>query len=230
MALSDLTIRFAHTSVSEVFPTLIWLADLAPDTFFPLNKAILPKLDAITGPRTPTYPGETFQTETNLHQLAEFEPLVRAIEKVVAGALRQLAIDAPEIVFTAMWANINPPSAKHSVHSHPNNFFSGIYYIQCDPKANVTRFFDPRPQAEVVMPPPVQQNAYNGNMIELEAKPGRLALFPAWLKHDVPTNLSDGERITVSFNLMFPRFTERMSMPLWQGGKRKRLRTQAKAN
>jgi hypothetical protein len=40
----------------------------------------------------------------------------------------------------------------------------------------------------------------------------------------VPTNASARERITVSFNLMFPQFTERMSMPLWHGGKHKRLR------
>ena len=142
---SDREIRFAHTSVSELFPTLIWLADLAPDIFDPLNKAILDKLDTITGPRVQAYASETFQTEQDLYHLREFAPLVHAIAKVVSGALRQLAIEAPEMAFSGMWANINPPGAKHSVHSHPNNFLSGIYYIQCDPKANVTRFFDPRP-------------------------------------------------------------------------------------
>jgi hypothetical protein len=74
------------------------------------------------------------------------------------------------------------------------------------------------------MPPSVKQNAFNGSLVQVEGKPGRLALFPAWLKHDVPINASAHERITVSFNLMFPQFTERMSMPLWQGGKDKRLR------
>ena len=226
MAPTDPTIRFAHTSVSQLFPTLIWLADLAPETYLPLNQAILAKLDAITGPRTQSYRSETFQTPTDLYRLAEFAPLVRAIEQIAGGALRQLAVDASEMVFTAMWANINPPGAKHSVHSHPNNFFSGIYYVQFDARSNITCFYDPRPQAEVVMPPRVQENPFNGNMIELEAAPGRLALFPAWLKHDVPTNLSDGERITLSFNLMFPQFTERMARPLWSGGKGKHLRTQ----
>jgi uncharacterized protein (TIGR02466 family) len=110
------------------------------------------------------------------------------------------------------------------VHSHPNNFLSGVYYVQCDAKANVIRFYDPRPQSEVIMPPRLRQNVYNANMIELETKPGRLVLFPAWLKHDVPTNLSERERISVSFDMMFPQFTETMSMPLWKGGKDKGLR------
>ena len=74
------------------------------------------------------------------------------------------------------------------------------------------------------MPPRLEQNVFNTNTIELEAKPGRLVIFPAWLKHDVPTNLSERERISVSYNLMFPNFTETMSAPLWQGGKDKALR------
>lgn len=221
----DSAIRFAHTSVSEVFPTLIWLADLASEISEPLNRSILAKLDAITGPRIQRGPSETFQTEQDLHRHPEFAPLVRAVDKVAAGALQQLAIDTREMVFSAMWANVNPPGAKHSVHSHPNNYFSGIYYIQCDAKANVTRFFDPRPQAEVIMPPRARNNVYNGNQIQVDGKPGRIALFPAWLKHDVPTNLSGRERITVSFDLMFPRFTERMSTPLWEGGSNKGLRS-----
>jgi uncharacterized protein (TIGR02466 family) len=224
MVPSELAIRFARTTLNPVFPTLIWLADLAPDTFTPLNEALLAKLDAITGPRVQSYHGETFQTDHDLYQLAEFEPLRRAIEKVADGALRQLEVEPRDLVFTGMWANINPPGASHSVHSHPNNFFAGIYYIQCDPKANVTRFYDPRAQADIMMPPPVKRNAYNGNLVQVDGKPGRLALFPAWLKHDVPINGSERERITVSFNLMFPQFTERMSMPLWQGGKHKRLK------
>jgi uncharacterized protein (TIGR02466 family) len=225
MALSDLAIRFARTSVTQLFPTLIWLADLAPEVFARLNEAILAKLDAITGPRVQGYRGETFQTGHDLYQLAEFEPLRRAIEQVADRALRQLAIDPREMVFTGMWANINPPGASHSVHSHPNNFFAGIYYIQCDPKANFTRFYDPRLQANVMVPPPVERNAFNGSLVQVEGKPGRVALFPAWLLHDVPINSSERERITVSFNLMFSQFTERMSTPLWHGGKHKRLKT-----
>jgi uncharacterized protein (TIGR02466 family) len=224
MAPSDLAVRFERTYVSQVFPTLIWFADLAPDLFTPLNETIRAKLDAIMGPRVQSYPGETFQTENDLYKLPELELLRRAIAQMADGALRQLELDTPEMVFTGMWANINPPGASHSVHSHPNNYFAGIYYVQCGPKANVTRFYDPRAQVDVIVPPPRKRNAFNINLIQVEGKPGRLVLFPAWLQHDVPTNASARERITVSFNLMFPQFTERMSMPLWHGGKHKRLK------
>jgi uncharacterized protein (TIGR02466 family) len=217
-------IQFAHTSANDVFPTLIWIADLAPPSHEPLNRALAAKLDQILGTREQRYASETFQTGQDLHQLAEFQPLCTAVQKLAAGALRQLAIDYSEIAITAMWANVNPPGAKHSVHSHPNNYFSGVYYVQADAKANMIRFHDPRGQAEAIMPPRTQQNVYNTNSIELEAKPGRLVLFPAWLKHDVPTNLSARERISIAYNLMFPNFTETMASPLWKGGAQKGVR------
>ena len=46
---------------------------------------------------------------------------------------------------------------------------------------------------------------------------GRLVLFPAWLSHAVPAHSADDVRISVSFNLMFSEFTERMTAPLWSG-------------
>jgi uncharacterized protein (TIGR02466 family) len=217
-------ITFVHSSVSEAFPTLIWMADLAPQCWAQLNQSIMAALDTITGPRVQSYRSETFQTDHTLHLEPVFEPIITAVGKLAKGGLQQMAVKYEDIVVTSMWANINPPGAKHSVHSHPNNFLSGVYYVQCDAKANVIRFFDPRPQSEVLMPPSTQRNVYNANMVEVETKPGRLVLFPAWLKHDVPTNLSERERISVSFDMMFPRFTETMSMPLWKGGKNKGLR------
>ena len=221
---SQPTIRFVHSSVSETFPTLIWLADLAPEAYEPINEMIAAKLDALTGPRVQSYRTETFQTEQTLFRDPEFAPLCTAIHKLAVAALEQLAIAYEEIGLTAMWANINPPGAKHTIHAHPNNFLSGVYYVQCDAKANTIRFHDPRGAAEAIMPPRAQQNVYNTNVIELETKPGRLVLFPAWLKHDVPTNLSERERISLAYNLMFPNFTETMAAPLWQGGRNKSLR------
>jgi len=209
--------RFIHTSVSETFPTLIWVADLEPAFSEPLNQAVMAKIDEFTGPRTQSHTAETFQTHHTLHTLTELQPLCVAVHKVARGALRQLAIDYEEIVITGMWANVNPPGAKHSVHAHPNNYLSGVYYVQADANANVIRFHDPRGQMDAILPPRKQNNVYNTNLLEMEAKPGRIVVFPAWLRHDVPNNLSARERISVSFDMMFPRFAETMSAPLWTG-------------
>jgi hypothetical protein len=43
-----------------------------------------------------------------------------------------------------------------------------------------------------------------------------MVVFPAWLVHGVPANRSDRDRISMSFNVMFPQFTEIMSPPKWK--------------
>lgn len=44
-----------------------------------------------------------------------------------------------------------------------------------------------------------------------------LVMFPAWLQHSVPPNLSDESRVSVAFNLMFPSFGTTMASPMWTG-------------
>jgi ectoine hydroxylase-related dioxygenase (phytanoyl-CoA dioxygenase family) len=44
---------------------------------------------------------------------------------------------------------------------------------------------------------------------------GTLLLFPSYLAHSVDANTSEEERISVSFNVMFSSFAERLSKPLW---------------
>ena len=44
---------------------------------------------------------------------------------------------------------------------------------------------------------------------------GTLLVFPSYLAHSVDANLSEEERISISFNIMFSAFTENLSKPLW---------------
>ena len=57
--------------------------------------------------------------------------------------------------------------------------------------------------------------APTANGANAQSKEGRLVIFPAWLKHTVPANDGQTERISISFNLMFKNFTEEMAAPLW---------------
>ena len=53
------------------------------------------------------------------------------------------------------------------------------------------------------------------NGADAESKEGRLLIFPAWVKHTVPANDGQSDRISISFNLMFANFTETMASPMW---------------
>ncbi len=66
-----------------------------------------------------------------------------------------------------------------------------------------------------MMPRPREFSRLTANASSSTCKEGRLLIFPAWLRHSVPANDGQSERISISFNLMFDNFTETMASPLW---------------
>ena len=52
---------------------------------------------------------------------------------------------------------------------------------------------------------------FTANTANVESKEGRLIIFPSWLRHSVPANQDESERISISFDLMFKDFTETMA-------------------
>src|SRR5262249_5464856 len=116
--------------------------------------------------------------------------------------------------------NVNAPGAGHQVHDHPNNYLSGVYYVQTHEGADTVNFLDPRPQARTVRPPVTELTAENTEQVVLKIKDGMLLLFPAWLPHCVDPNRGNRVRISLGFNIMFSNYAEAMGRPLWLPGRR----------
>jgi uncharacterized protein (TIGR02466 family) len=92
---------------------------------------------------------------------------------------------------------------------------SGVYYVRTHPGADTINFHDPRNQTSVIRPPVVELAAENTDQVVVRVTSGTLLMFPSFLEHSVDANMSEEERISVSFNIMFSSFTENMSKPLW---------------
>lgn len=205
-----------ETTVHNVFPTPIWVVDFDQDTCRPLNDQLARTIDRMIGVRPDLAPGGTLQTDTNLHELEEFADLTMLIADSVSGVIGFLRLAKTDFRFTGCWANINPTGGVNTPHTHPNNYLSGVYYVQVTEGQDSIFFADPRPQAFVMSPPVREETVYSGNEIIVGARPGRLVIFPAWLTHGVPANRSRTDRISISFNVMFPNYAEEMSQPKWQ--------------
>ena len=50
------------------------------------------------------------------------------------------------------------------------------------------------------MPRKAKARMANRTWIEIPAKAGNLVLFESWLRHEVPPNPANEERVSVSFN------------------------------
>jgi len=204
-------------AVKEIFPTPVWVVDLRRRVHEPLNASLLSTIEELISPRQPIPIGSTWQSDPVLHTLDGFREFTSIVCEAAQGIIAFLDLDAGAFEITGCWANINPTGALNSNHCHPNNFLSGVYYVSVPKGTGRIEFADPRPQAAVIFPPVKRWNRFNGNKVTLEAKEGRLIIFPAWLSHSVPVNRGRHERVSLSFNIMFSSFTETMSKPLWQG-------------
>ena len=102
------------------------------------------------------------------------------------------------LVITQCWANRNPKGSQHHEHVHPNSIISGVMYFQINEKLPPISFSKDRQDGMKL--DPKKYNHMNSETFMLPCKPGELILFPSSLRHSVPTNHGEEDRISVSFN------------------------------
>lgn len=202
------------SDVLSVFPTCIWKVQLTAECHKKINSKILQAINEINANWTESPPGTSWQSAHDLQNSEHFEDLVACINNTAQTILRFLKID-DAIGITGCWANINASGTAHSIHSHPNNFLSGTYYVRTHPGADSVNFHDPRPQTGVIRPPVTELTSQNTDQVVVTVSDGMLLMFPSYLAHSVAPNESDKLRISISFNMMFSRYAERLSKPLW---------------
>ncbi|HYV56076.1 MAG TPA: 2OG-Fe(II) oxygenase family protein [Candidatus Nitrosopolaris sp.] len=206
---------FEASDVISMFPTLVWKLQLNPTARDSIEAEVLALLETLRRGEPPLREGEGWQSEQNLHRRHEIRDLTAHIDQAVRSILRFLHIGYDAFEITGCWLNVLPKGAAHRLHTHPNNFLSGVYYVRTHPGANTINFHDPRVQTGIIRPPVTELTNENTDQVVVSVSDGTLLLFPAYLQHSVDPSASDRERISVSFNIMFSCYTENMSKPLW---------------
>ena len=135
------------------------------------------------------------QTKDNLHtKLPLFKKKVfETTEKVC----REFKFLYNTLEITGMWANKLKKGDSHPPHTHSNNVFSGVYFLE---QGSPIQFFDPRPQASVLHPNLEYTTFDNSSMMQFNSQKGIGLIFPSWLQHWVPTTNKD--RISISWNII----------------------------
>ncbi|UBF25016.1 hypothetical protein K9N68_25765 [Kovacikia minuta CCNUW1] len=139
----------------------------------------------------------------NLFELKEMQPFKELVDRAIAEVAQVTGYSGVKITPANCWANVNPKYASNKIHDHANCLFSGVYYVKTPPKCGELMFYDPRSARTFYKPLVSDFTAYTADAISHVAEAGLLLIFPSWLKHGVEPNLSDEERVSISFNYIF---------------------------
>lgn len=151
------------------------------------------------------YPGYT--SYASLTDLGWRFPIFAALEKIldahVAAFVADLDFDLGDkaIKLEDLWINILPEGGTHSNHIHPHSVISGTTYVAMPDGASAIKFEDPR-LSRMMAAPPRKKDVREAlkQFIYVAPKVGDVLLWESWLRHEVPMNMSEEERISVSFN------------------------------
>ncbi len=101
------------------------------------------------------------------------------------------------------WANVCRNGNYNVVHSHPNAMWSIVYYVtsgeadESIPYSGLLELLDPREATTYIQ---VSNTILDARMF-IHNRPGRMVIFPSWMKHMVHPFIGSGVRVSIACNV-----------------------------
>ena len=143
----------------------------------------------------------SFGSNQTLHKN---EPLFQELAKGLIPSIKEFfqelkAVEPKEIYCVGMWCSINKPKSMHQRHIHPMSACSGTYYVNADPEMGNIFIHDPYDNRQMgIIFKPDSPLAFDTYAVPVKSR--KVIMFPGWVSHSVQQNMSDKDRIGVSFN------------------------------
>ena len=132
-----------------------------------------------------------------------FKDLRKALNKHVKAFAKDLAFDlgTRKLKLDSLWINILPEGGIHTAHIHPHSVISGTTYVTMPEGASAIKFEDPRLAMMMAAPGRVKDAPEElRQFIYVAPEVGDVLLWESWLRHEVPMNMVEEDRVSVSFN------------------------------
>ena len=132
-----------------------------------------------------------------------FQQVVDSLDRHVMAFAEDLEfdLDGRDLVLEDIWINILPEGGTHASHIHPHSVISGTTYVAMPDGASALKLEDPR-SARLMAAPPRRKAAREKlrTFVYVAPQVGDVLMWESWLRHEVPMNMAEDERISVSFN------------------------------
>lgn len=151
------------------------------------------------------YPGYTSYASLNdlPWRFPIFGTLEKALDKHVAAFCKDLGFDlgGRKLKCNSLWINILPEGGTHASHIHPHSVISGTTYVAMPEGTSALKLEDPR--LAMMMHAPLRRKDSGQELqpfVYVTPKVGEVLMWESWLRHEVPMNMAEEERVSVSFN------------------------------
>ncbi len=151
------------------------------------------------------YPGYTSYASLNdlPWRVPVFSALQKVLDKHVAAFVKDAGFDLGDrkLKLDSMWINVLPEGGSHASHIHPHSVISGTAYAAMPKGTSAIKFEDPR--LPMMMNAPLRRKdagADRQSFVYVTPVAGEVLLWESWLRHEVPMNMSEDERVSLSFN------------------------------
>ncbi|UMA65509.1 TIGR02466 family protein [Roseivivax marinus] len=151
------------------------------------------------------YPGYTsYASLTDLPwRFPIFADVVKALDKHVMAFAEDLQLDLGDkgLRLEDIWINVLPEGGSHGSHIHPHSVISGTTYVAMPDGTSALKLEDPR--LPMMMAAPTREKDCREELksfVYVAPQAGDVMLWESWLRHEVPMNMAEDDRISVSFN------------------------------
>lgn len=200
--------------IFRLFPSLVFKGKIEPDHIIDNALASVLKLKELN---YGTSSQNKFSTNDNLQTMPEFQDLCKIVHTETGNVLDFFSIKRETHYITSMWSHITGNNHRHIAHIHPNNYLSGVIYLQTPENCGNTIFLDPREGSRMIHPDYEESNYFNMDSFIHQPKKGNMLIWQSWLPHmvDYDSAMADDPRVIISFNVMFKGPVERSSEKMY---------------
>lgn len=197
---------YPNGQARQIFPTTIYEAE------FPNFADIQDRIKAAVQPyfREPAAGNEYFDGQGNpliirsnneLHK----DPALKEVADFIEYHAREYwkiseLTTRVEPYILQMWANEIPPGGFTPAHNHNPTPIGGAFYIDASPEKGNLYLEDPLEMVLGKQPRDFQHKPYLYTET-ITVKPGKLVMFPGWLRHHTRSNMSKENRYVVGYNI-----------------------------
>lgn len=180
----------------ELFPTRVYEFRLEGDDMAMSDQAL--EYIKTLNMQMYNFPAGVRTSKGDLHKDEPMQDMMGFFHDCLDYIRCDLALQAEELRISLSWANWAPPGsgAGHPLHRHNYSYLSGVYYFT---EGSDTVFHDPV-DIRNLDTLEITRDFFDGPEEHIKAEPGKLLIFPGWLRHYSNPHAGKSDRYTMSFN------------------------------